>query len=199
MLTIVKPRRRYFTGCLNNNSLIVRQLKLIILYNSIMSTKVIYPGTFDPATLGHIDLIKRASRMFDETIIAVAENSHKQPWFSLEQRVDMLEQSVRDIPGAKVVGFKGLLIHFAEEQNVRVILRGLRAVSDFEFEFQLASMNRNLNQNIETIFLTPSEQHTFISSTIVKEVAKHNGDVSQFVSPYVLETIGKYLPVQNDL
>ena len=158
-----------------------------------MDNAVLYPGTFDPVTLGHIDLIRRASRMFSKTIVAVAENSHKQPWFTMAERVDMLRESTKDLPGIEIVGFKGLLIDFAKKQNTRVILRGLRAVSDFEFEFQLASMNRKLDSEIETIFLTPSEQHTFISSTIVKEVAKYKGDVSQFVAPYVLDKLSEHI------
>lgn len=150
-----------------------------------MSKRVLYPGTFDPLTLGHIDLIKRAARMFDETIIAVAANPQKEPLFNLTERVSMVEHCVADIPSTRVIGFSGLLIDVLEENDSRVVLRGLRAVSDFEFEFQLASMNRRLNADTETIFLTPSEKYTFVSASIVKEIAKLKGDVAQFLHPHV--------------
>ena len=150
-----------------------------------MTKRVLYPGTFDPITLGHFDLIKRAARMFDETIIAVAANPQKEPMFNLEERVAMIEHCVKDIPSTRVIGFSGLLIDVLEMQNSRVVLRGLRAVSDFEFEFQLASMNRRLNADAETIFLTPSEKYTFVSASIVKEIARLNGDVAQFLDPHV--------------
>ena len=150
-----------------------------------MSKRVLYPGTFDPLTLGHIDLIKRAARMFDETIIAVAANPQKEPMFNLDERVSMVEHCIKAIPSTRVIGFSGLLIDVLHEQQSRVILRGLRAVSDFEFEFQLASMNRRLNSDTETIFLTPSEQYTFVSASIVKEIARLNGDVAQFLDPHV--------------
>ena len=150
-----------------------------------MSKRVLYPGTFDPLTLGHIDLIKRAARMFDETIIAVAANPQKEPMFNLEERVSMVEHCIKDIPTTRVIGFSGLLIDVLQQQDSRVVLRGLRAVSDFEFEFQLASMNRRLNQDTETIFLTPSEKYTFVSASIVKEIARLNGDVAQFLDPHV--------------
>jgi len=150
-----------------------------------MPYRVIYPGTFDPPTLGHIDLIKRASRMFDETIIAVAANPQKAPLFDLNERVALIEHCIHAIPTTTVIGFSGLLINLVEELNARVILRGLRAVSDFEFEFQLASMNRRLNANSETIFLTPSEKYTFVSASLVKEIARLNGDVSEFLHPHV--------------
>ena len=150
-----------------------------------MSKRVLYPGTFDPLTLGHIDLIKRAARMFDETIIAVAANPQKEPMFNLTERVSMIEHCIQNIPTTRVIGFSGLLIDVLKEQKSRVVLRGLRAVSDFEFEFQLASMNRRLNSDTETIFLTPSEQYTFVSASIVKEIARLNGDVAQFLDPHV--------------
>ena len=150
-----------------------------------MTKRVLYPGTFDPITLGHFDLIKRAARMFDETIIAVAANPQKEPMFNLEERVAMIEHCVKDIPSTRVIGFSGLLIDVLEMQKSRVVLRGLRAVSDFEFEFQLASMNRRLNADAETIFLTPSEKYTFVSASIVKEIARLNGDVAQFLDPHV--------------
>lgn len=150
-----------------------------------MTKSVLYPGTFDPITLGHLDLIKRAARMFDETIIAVAANPQKEPMFNLEERVSMIEHCVKDFPSTRVIGFSGLLIDILAMQKSRIVLRGLRAVSDFEFEFQLASMNRRLNEDTETIFLTPSEKYTFVSASIVKEIARLNGDVAQFLDPHV--------------
>ena len=131
----------------------------------------IYPGTFDPATLGHIDLISRAAKLFDEVIVAVAENQGKSPLFSLEERVSMLKDSINELGNVRVIGFNNLLMDCAREQKANTILRGLRAVSDFEYEFQLASMNRHLDPSIETTFLTPSENYAFVSSTLIKEVA----------------------------
>lgn len=148
---------------------------------------IIYPGTFDPITHGHTDLVRRAARLFDKVIIAVAENQSKKPCFDLEQRVALAKQAVVDIPRAEVRSFSGLTIDFAVESDSIAILRGLRAVSDFEYEFQLASMNRNLNPEIETIFLTPSENLSFVSSSLVKEIARHGGDVSHFVDSCVIE------------
>ena len=149
----------------------------------------IYPGTFDPATLGHIDLISRAAKLFDEVIVAVAENQGKSPLFSLEERVSMLEESIVGLGNVRVIGFNNLLMDCAREQKANTILRGLRAVSDFEYEFQLASMNRHLDPSIETTFLTPSENYAFVSSTLIKEVASLGGDVSEFVSPQVMEAL----------
>jgi len=149
----------------------------------------IYPGTFDPATLGHIDLISRAAKLFDEVIVAVAENQGKAPLFSLEERVSMLKDSINELANVRVIGFNNLLMDCAREQKANTILRGLRAVSDFEYEFQLASMNRHLDPSIETTFLTPSENYAFVSSTLIKEVASLGGDVSEFVSPQVMEAL----------
>ena len=149
----------------------------------------IYPGTFDPATLGHIDLICRAAKLFDEVIVAIAENQGKAPLFTLEERVSMLEASIKDQGNVRVIGFNNLLMDCAKEQNANTILRGLRAVSDFEYEFQLASMNRHLDPSIETTFLTPSENYAFVSSTLIKEVASLGGDVSEFVSPQVMKAL----------
>ena len=149
----------------------------------------IYPGTFDPATLGHIDLISRAAKLFDEVIVAVAENQGKSPLFSLEERVSMLKDSINELANVRVIGFNNLLMDCAREQKANTILRGLRAVSDFEYEFQLASMNRHLDPSIETTFLTPSENYAFVSSTLIKEVASLGGDVSEFVSPQVMEAL----------
>ena len=154
-----------------------------------MKLTAIYPGTFDPITNGHTDLAQRACQLFDKVIIGIASNPKKQPLFSLEQRVDMVQQVLCDLPNVEVVGFEGLLVDFAHEQNAKVILRGLRAVSDFEYEFQLASMNRNLAPDVESIFLTPAEQHSFISSTLVKEIAVLGGDVSGFVHPLVSKNL----------
>ncbi|BCB28517.1 phosphopantetheine adenylyltransferase [Sulfurimicrobium lacus] len=147
--------------------------------------KAVYPGTFDPITRGHEDLVRRASRLFGEVIVAVADSRTKQPFFSLDERVEMATSVLADCPNVRVTGFSGLLIHFLQLQDAKIILRGLRAVSDFEYEFQLAGMNRNLYPNVETIFLTPSEQYMFISASMVREIALLGGDVSQFVQPAV--------------
>ena len=150
-----------------------------------MTIKAIYPGTFDPVTNGHSDLIVRASKLFSEVIIGVAASPSKQPRFDLKQRVAMLEQVTQTLTNVKVVGFSGLLVDFAKQHQAKVLIRGLRAVSDFEYEFQLANMNRRLSPELESVFLTPAEENSFISSTLVKEVALHQGDVSQFVHPVV--------------
>ena len=147
--------------------------------------KAIYPGTFDPVTNGHSDLIVRASQLFSEVIIGVASSPSKKPLFDLAHRVAMIEQVTQGITNVKVVGFSGLLVDFAEEHQAKVLIRGLRAVSDFEYEFQLANMNRRLSPELESVFLTPAEGNSFISSTLVKEVSLHHGDVSQFVHPIV--------------
>ena len=150
-----------------------------------MSTKVIYPGTFDPLTNGHTDLVIRAAQMFDEVVVAIANNLEKKTLFTLEERVAMGRNVLSNYKQVQVIGFDGLLINCMRELDIRVILRGLRAVSDFEYEFQLAAMNRRLDANIETMFLTPAENHTFISASLVKEIAKLQGDVSQFLHPDV--------------
>jgi pantetheine-phosphate adenylyltransferase len=147
----------------------------------------LYPGTFDPATLGHIDLIRRAAKLFDEVIVGVADNQDKSPLFTLVERVEMLELAVNGLDNVRVIGFNNLLIDCVREQNADTILRGLRAVSDFEYEFQLAAMNRHLDPGIETTFLTPSESYAFLSSTLIKEVASLGGDVSEFVPPQVMK------------
>ena len=145
----------------------------------------VYPGTFDPLTRGHEDLVRRASVLFGTVIIGVADSRAKKPFFTLNERVDIAKEVLKDVANVKVVGFSGLLINFLHEHNARVIMRGLRAVSDFEYEFQLAGMNRNLYPDMETVFLTPSEQHMFISATLVREIATLGGDVSKFVHPLV--------------
>ena len=155
----------------------------------VMPIKAVYPGTFDPVTNGHTDLITRASNLFSEVIVAVAFNPSKKPCFDLEKRVEMIEKITQHLPNVTVVGFTGLLVNFAKEHNASVLIRGLRAVSDFEYEFQLANMNRRLSPDLESIFLTPAEENTFISSTIVKEVALHHGDVSSFVHPIVKKAL----------
>lgn len=152
-----------------------------------MKQKAIYPGTFDPVTNGHIDIITRAACIFPEIIVSVASNVGKKPFFPLDKRIDLVKQSVAHLSNVKVVGFDNLLINFVREQNAGIILRGLRAVSDFEYEFQLAGMNRKLDRQIETMFLTPSEEYMFISSSLVREIAILGGDVSRFVSLPVIK------------
>ncbi len=144
-------------------------------------TRVIYPGTFDPITNGHADLIERASRMFDEVVVAIAAGHHKSPVFDLNERVTLVHSAIDHLPNVKVIGFSGLLVNLFQEQSATAVLRGLRAVSDFEYEFQLANMNRQLDAQFETVFLTPSEHLSFISSTLVREIARLGGDVAKFV------------------
>lgn len=146
--------------------------------------KVVYPGTFDPITRGHEDVVRRAAGLFHEVIVAVAE-SRAHTLFTLEERVGMAREVFADFANVRVEGFNGLLMNFVQAHDARVVLRGLRAVSDFEYEFQLAGMNRNLYPEVETLFLTPAEQYTFISATMVREVARFGGDVGKFVSPLV--------------
>ncbi|WP_318481501.1 pantetheine-phosphate adenylyltransferase [Photobacterium leiognathi] len=158
-----------------------------------MTTRVIYPGTFDPITNGHLDLIERAAAMFDTVIVGVAYNPTKKPLFDLDERVALAQSVTQHLPNVEIVGFSGLLVNFAKEHNADVLVRGLRAVSDFEYEFQLANMNRRLMPELETVFLTPAEENSFISSTIVKEVALHKGDVSQFVQNQISLALNKKL------
>ncbi|WP_421290820.1 pantetheine-phosphate adenylyltransferase [Aeromonas veronii] len=154
-----------------------------------MTTRVIYPGTFDPVTNGHADLIDRAAKLFDEVVVGVANSPSKRPLFDLAERVQLVQQVTSTLPNVKVVGFSGLLVDFAKEHQANVLIRGLRAVSDFEYEFQLANMNRRLMPELESVFLTPAEENSFISSTLVKEVALHGGDIRQFVDPVVAQAI----------
>ena len=149
----------------------------------------IYPGTFDPITNGHIDLVQRAAKMFDHVIVAIATNSKKNPKFSLEERIDMAEKVLSDCTNVRVKGFQELLVDFAKQENARILIRGLRAISDFEYEFQLASMNRNLAPDIESLFLMPADEYSFISSSLVKEVASLGGDISNFVHPLVNDAL----------
>ncbi|SDT21352.1 pantetheine-phosphate adenylyltransferase [Pseudomonas oryzae] len=151
--------------------------------------RVLYPGTFDPITKGHGDLIERASRLFDEVIIAVAASPKKNPLFSLDKRVELAQAVSAHLPNVRVLGFSNLLAQFAHQQQANVLLRGLRAVSDFEYEFQLANMNRQLAPDVESLFLTPSEKYSYISSTLVREIAALGGDIDKFVHPVVAEAL----------
>jgi pantetheine-phosphate adenylyltransferase len=146
---------------------------------------IVYPGTFDPFTRGHEDLVRRAVKLFDRVVVGVAASASKQPFFTTAERVAMAREVLAELPDVEVVPFSGLLMDFVNTQSARAVLRGLRAVSDFEYEFQMAGMNRNLFPEVETLFLTPSEQFMFVSATIVREIAKFGGDVSPFVHPAV--------------
>jgi pantetheine-phosphate adenylyltransferase len=148
-----------------------------------------YPGTFDPFTNGHNDLVRRACRIFDHVVVAIAANPNKAPLFTLEQRVDVARRVLADVPNLQVTGYAGLTVEFARQHGLNVVVRGLRAVSDFEFEFQLATMSRHLNSEVETVFLTPSEQFSFVSSTLIREIASLGGDVREFVNPIVAEAL----------
>ncbi len=154
-----------------------------------MSVIAVYPGTFDPVTNGHTDLVERAAGLFDKVIVAIAENPSKTPLFDLAQRVSMAKSILCGFANVEVRGFSGLLVDYAKKNQARVILRGLRAVSDFEFEMQLASMNRKLEHSIETVFMTPGDETSFISSSLVKEIAFHGGDVSQFVHKSIVDEL----------
>jgi pantetheine-phosphate adenylyltransferase len=155
-----------------------------------MKISAMYPGTFDPITLGHEDFVRRASRLYDKVVVAVAaDTGSKKTMFDFEERVELAQQALDDIENVEVKGYSGLTIDFAVDNNLAVIVRGLRAVSDFEYEFQLASMNRVLTQEVETAFLTPTDKYTFISSTLVREVAQLGGDVTEFVSPEVKDAL----------
>ena len=151
--------------------------------------KAIDPGTFDPLTRGHEDLVRRAATLFDRIVLAIADSKAKRPFFAAQERIAMAREVLADVTNVEVVGFSGLLTHFVRDQGARVVLRGLRAVSDFEYEFQLAGMNRNLYPEMETLFLTPSEQHMFISATLVREIALLGGDVAEFVHPLVAKRL----------
>ena len=156
-----------------------------------MKRSAVYPGTFDPITNGHTDLVRRAASLFDKVVVAIAANAGKTPLLPLEQRVDLARRVLIDLPNVEVVGYAELTIEFARKHKLSVIIRGLRAVSDFEFEFQLANMNRHLARDIETVFLTPQEQFTFISSSLVREIAILGGDVHEFVHPTVEKELKK--------
>jgi pantetheine-phosphate adenylyltransferase len=153
--------------------------------------RAIYPGSFDPVTNGHLDVVERARKLFDEVIVAVAQNDEKQALFSLEERLDMLKQTVGRFDNVRVAQFDGLLVEFARAEQAAAVIRGLRAVSDFEFEFQMALMNRKLEGSVETLFLMPKEEYTYLSSRLVKEIARLGGDVSKFVPGIVAAALGR--------
>jgi len=155
--------------------------------------KAIYPGTFDPVTNGHLDLIERAAKMFKHVVVGVANSPSKKPLFNLDERVDLATQVTSHLPNVSVVGFSGLLIDFAKDHQATILIRGLRAVSDFEYEFQLANMNRRLYPELESVFLTPAEENSFISSTLVKEVSLHGGKVEEFVPTVVSSALSAKL------
>lgn len=154
-----------------------------------MNNKAVYPGTFDPMTLGHADLARRAARIFDTVILGIADSRAKKPFFTLEERVEMARHVLKDLPNVEVVGFSGLLMKFVQQHKAKIVIRGLRAVSDFEYEFQLAGMNRDLYPDVETMFLTPGEQFMFVSATIVREISILGGDVNKFVHPHVAQQL----------
>jgi len=153
--------------------------------------RAIYPGSFDPVTNGHFDVVERARKLFDEVIVAVAHNDEKQALFSLDQRLDLLRQTIGKIDNIRVAQFEGLLVDFARAEKAHAVIRGLRAVSDFEFEFQMALMNRKLESDLETIFLMPKEEYTYLSSRLVKEIARLGGDVSKFVPQIVAKALAQ--------
>ncbi len=153
--------------------------------NGTSITRAIYPGSFDPITRGHIDLVERASRLFDEVVVAVADSKSKKTLFTLEERVELIRKTTEHLTDVSVVGFTGLLIDFARQMNTNIVIRGLRAVSDFEYEFQLSWMNRQLEPDIETLFFAPAENYAFVSASLVKEIAQFGGNVSKFVHPEV--------------
>ena len=157
----------------------------------------IYPGTFDPITNGHHDLVRRAASIFERVVVAIAANPNKAPMFTLDQRVDMARRVLVDVPRVEVMGYNGLTVDFASQNGLSVIVRGLRAISDFEFEFQLANMSRHLSPDIESVFMTPQEQYTFISSTLVREIAVMGGNVSEFVHPLVEAELKKHRIIQS--
>jgi pantetheine-phosphate adenylyltransferase len=164
-----------------------------------MGSIAVCPGSFDPITYGHIDILRRAAKVFDQVYVAVLNNSSKKPLFNVEERRQLIEEVTKTIPNVKVDTFQGLLVDYAESKNANAIIRGLRAVSDFEYEMQLTSMNRVLNERIETFFIMTNSQYSFLSSSIVKEVAKYNGDISELVPPQVEEALKqKYSTIQLD-
>ena len=153
--------------------------------------RAVYPGTFDPMTMGHVDLVKRASKLFDSVIIAIASSDSKKPMFSLEERIEIGNKIFAEDPKVEVVGFSGLLVNFAKDNDANILIRGLRVVADFEYEFQLANMNRAMSPDIESVFLTPKEEYSYISSSLVKEIATMGGDVTRFVDPVTLDALNQ--------
>lgn len=156
-----------------------------------MGTGAMYPGTFDPITNGHVDLVRRAAQLFDRVVVAVAASPNKTPMFTLEERIAMARTTLADVPNITVDGYRGLTVDYVREHGLKVIIRGLRAVSDFEYEFQLATMNRALRTEVETIFLTPAEEYTFVSSTFIREIGILGGDISPFVPPVVAAALAR--------
>lgn len=163
-----------------------------------MPITAIYPGTFDPVTHGHTDLVYRASRLFEKVIVAVAADTGKKSLFSLDERVAMAQTILADIPNVEICGFSGLLVEFAAHRQANVIIRGLRAISDFEYEVQLAAINRRLHVEVETLFLAPAEQYTFVSSSLVRQIGLLGGDISQFVAPCVQQAFISHLAEKSD-
>ncbi len=159
-----------------------------------MSTRALYPGTFDPITQGHVDITERAAKLFDSVVIAIAASEKKSPLFSLEKRIELAQESLAHLDNVEVVGFKVLLTQFAQEQGANIIIRGIRSVTDFEYEFQLAYMNRKLSNDIETVFLTPSESLTYVSSSLIREIASLDGAVSPFVPKPVAQALKEKFP-----
>jgi pantetheine-phosphate adenylyltransferase len=154
-----------------------------------MNNKAVYPGTFDPMTLGHEDLVRRSARLFGHVVLAVADSRTKKPLFTLAERIDMARAALKDVKNVTVEGFSGLLMDFVKQHDARVVLRGVRAVSDFDYEFQLAGMNRKLHPEVETVFMTPGEEYMFLSATLVREISVMGGDVSKFVSPVIADRL----------
>ena len=187
------------SGFLRHSSFVIRASGLYLNPLSIFHflcefsqmRRAIYPGSFDPVTNGHLDVIERARKLFDEVVVAVAHNDEKQPLFSLKERLDLLRETAGTIGGVRIAEFSGLLVEFARAESAGAVIRGLRAVSDFEFEFQMALMNRKLDAAVETIFLMPKEEYTYLSSRIVKEIARLGGDVSSFVPACVAKALGR--------
>ncbi len=154
-----------------------------------MAASAMYPGTFDPITLGHEDLVRRATRLFDRVVVAIAANPSKEPMFSLEERVELAQAVLAGLNNVEIMGYSGLTVDFARDNGLQAIIRGLRAISDFEYEFQLANMNRHLTDEVESVFLTPTETYTYISSSLVREICSMGGNISEFVSPEVRDAL----------
>jgi pantetheine-phosphate adenylyltransferase len=159
-----------------------------------MTTRALYPGTFDPITSGHVDITERAAKLFDSVVIAIASSEKKSPLFNLNERISLAKESLAHLDNVEVVGFNVLLTQFAQEQNANIIIRGIRSVTDFEYEFQLAYMNRKLSGNVETVFLTPSESLTYVSSSLIREIASLNGDIDPFVTEPVAKALSRKFP-----